>query len=327
MGSAAKPVVFIVTPGTREANNGNWRTAARWAQMLRARYRVIVQSEWHGERADAMLALHARRSASSIEEFHQNHAGGLAVVLTGTDLYGDLPESREVARSLEIADRIVVLQEDAMRALPRAPRGKATVIFQSAPPIQRRAKPPDSLECVAVGHLRAEKDPRTLFRAWSRLPADAPIFMRHIGAPLDAALGAEALETSRRDQRYRYSGALPHGLTRAAIARAHVLVHPSIAEGGANVIVEAVMAGTAVIASRISGNVGMLGRDYPGYFDAGDESGLARRLVQAFEDRDYLRKLQSACVKRRPLFAPSREQRAVRALVASLLAEPAAVES
>jgi putative glycosyltransferase (TIGR04348 family) len=320
MDSAAKPVVCIVTPGTRDANNGNWRTAARWAQMLRARYKVIVQSEWRGERADAMLALHARRSASSIEKFHRDHAGGLAVVLTGTDLYGDLPASQVAARSLEIADRIVVLQEDAMRVLPRASRAKATVIFQSAPPIGRRAKPRNRLACVAVGHLRAEKDPRTLFGAWSRIPADAPIFMRHIGAPLDAELGAEALETARRDKRYRYSGALPHGLTRAAIARAHVLVHPSIMEGGANVIVEAVMAGTAVIASRISGNVGMLGRDHPGYFDPGDESGLARRLVQAFGDRDYLRKLQAAGAKRRPLFTASREQGAVRALVAALLA-------
>jgi putative glycosyltransferase (TIGR04348 family) len=320
MVSAAKPVVCIVTPGTREANNGNWRTAARWAQMLRARYKVIVQSEWRGERADAMLALHARRSASSIEEFHRDHAGRLAVVLTGTDLYRDLPESREVARSLDIADRLVVLQEDAMRILPAASRRKATVIFQSAPAMDRRSRPRDRLECVAVGHLRAEKDPRTVFRAWPHIPRDKPIFMRHIGAPLDAQLGNEAFEAARRDKRYRYLGALSHGLTRAAIARAHVLVHPSIAEGGANVIVEAVMAGTAVIASGISGNVGMLGRDYPGYFDAGDESGLARRLVQALEDPDYLRGLKAACAKRRPLFATSREQRSVRALVAALLA-------
>ena len=320
MGSGAKPVVCIVTPGTRDANNGNWRTAARWAQMLRARYKVIVQSEWRAEPAAAMLALHARRSARSIEEFHRDHPGRLAVVLTGTDLYRDLPDNREAARSLKIADRIVVLQEDAMRVLPAPWRSKATVIFQSAPPIERRSRPRDRLECVAVGHLRAEKDPRTIFRAWPHLPRDLPIFMRHIGAPLDSELGAEAFEAARRDKRYRYLGALSHGLARAAIARAHVLVHPSIAEGGANVIVEAVTAGTAVIASGISGNVGMLGRDYPGYFDAGDESGLARCLVRALEEPDYLRRLRAACAKRRPLFATSREQRSVRALVAGLVA-------
>jgi hypothetical protein len=141
----------------------------------------------------------------SIEHFHHANPGRLAVVLTGTDLYRDLPQSREATRSLEIADRLVVLQEDAMHVLPAAARSKATVIFQSAPPIERRTRPRDRLECVAVGHLRAEKDPRTLFRAWSRLPRAAPIFMRHIGAPLDAELGAAAFEAMRRDTRYRYS--------------------------------------------------------------------------------------------------------------------------
>ena len=69
-----------------------------------------------------------------------------------------------------------------------------------------------------------------------------------------------------RDPRYRWTGALPHGLTRCAIRNAHLLVHPSLMEGGANVIVEAITAGTPVIASRVSGNVGMLGRNYPGLF-------------------------------------------------------------
>ena len=143
--------------------------------------------------------------------------------------------------------------------------------------------------------------------------------MRHIGAPLDAGLAREARALAKRDTRYRYSGALPHGLARAAIARAHVLVHPSVAEGGANVIVEAVTAGTAVIASRISGNLGMLGAGYAGYFAAGDESGLARCLVRALDERDYLRALKAGCAGRRALFAPARERRALRELVAALL--------
>src|SRR5437764_5640618 len=111
MRSAAKPVVCIVTPGTRTANNGNWRTAVRWSELLRDRYRVIVQSAWRGERADAMIALHARRSAESIAHFREaRQDGGLAVVLTGTDLYRDMVAgSAESERSLDLADRIVVL--------------------------------------------------------------------------------------------------------------------------------------------------------------------------------------------------------------------------
>jgi putative glycosyltransferase (TIGR04348 family) len=313
-------VVCIITPGTKAANNGNWRTATRWAQMLRDRYKVIVQTEWSGERADAMVALHARRSADSIKAYRTAHKGGLAVVLTGTDLYGDLPASTEAADSLRIADRLVVLQEGALDALPPRDRAKAQVIFQSAERSPARVKPRDRLDCVAVGHLRPVKDPRTLISAWRVLPDDAPIFLRHIGAPLDKDLANLARDYARRDARYRYAGALPHAAARLAIARAHLLVHPSVAEGGANVIVEAITSGTAVLASRIPGNVGMLGEDYPGYFNPGDAKHLASRLLQAQGDRSYLKLLQAACARRRLLFTPSREARAIGALVASLLA-------
>ena len=313
-------MVCIVTPGTRTANNGNWRTAARWAQMLRDRYKVIVQTEWRGERADAMVALHARRSAGSIRAFRTSHKGRLAVVLTGTDLYRDLPHDLDAAHSLRCADRLVVLQDDALALLSSGDRAKATVIFQSAAPTAARKKAHGRLDCVVVGHLRDEKDPRTLFAAVDALPRDAAITFRHIGAPLDAALASEARALAQRDGRYSYAGALSHSATRAAIARAHVLIHPSIAEGGANVIVEAVMSGTPVIASRISGNVGMLGSQYPGYFETRDAAGLARCLLQALESAAYLRALAKACAARRALFSPARERRAINALVKSLVA-------
>ncbi len=321
MGSAAKPVVCIVTPGTRDANNGNWRTAARWALLLRDRYRIIVQTRWDGEPADALIALHARRSAESIARFHERAANRrMAVVLTGTDLYKDLPGDRDAARSLDLADRIVVLQEDAARMLSATWRGKSDVIYQSARALPRRAKARGRLDCVVVGHLRAEKDPRTLFAAIRLVPSSLAIRVLHVGAPLDAELAREARALQDEDPRYRYAGALPHGLARAAIARAHVLVHPSVVEGGANVVVEALTAGTPVIASRISGNVGMLGAAYPGYFEARDESALAGRLVELLEDSCYRRALGAAAAARKPLFTPAAEARALHRLAAALLA-------
>jgi len=245
----------------------------------------------------------------------------MAVVLTGTDLYKDLPAgSPEASHSLDIADRIVVLQEHALESLTPAWRHKADVIFQSAPLLARRAKAAGRLDAIVVGHLRAEKDPATLFAAVRALPASLPIRIRHVGAPLDADLGAAARALQRDEPRYRYSGAMPHGLVRNAIARAHVLVHPSVVEGGANVVVEAVTAGTPVIASRIAGNVGMLGEDYPAYFEPRDAAGLAALLARALEDRRFLAGLRRACDARRPLFRPAAETRAVRGVVAALLA-------
>ena len=288
--------------------------------MLRDRFRIILQSEWDGKRADALVALHARRSAASIRAFHERAEGRrLALVLTGTDLYRDYPSSAEVHASLAAADCIVTLQPEAFEMLPEIHQRKAEVIFQSAPALPRREKSRERLDCVAVGHLRDEKDPRTLFAAVRELPRDLPIHLRHIGAPLDESLGEEARALERQDPRYRYAGALPRGLARAAMQRAHVLVHPSAMEGGANVIVESVTARTPVIASRIPGNIGMLGRDYRGYFEPRDASALAGCLVQAWEQRGYLAGLARQCAQRAKLFEPRREARLVNALVRRLL--------
>ena len=79
---------------------------------------------------------------------------------------------------------------------------------------------------------------------------------------------------------YRWLGALPHAQTRQRIQRAHVLVHTSALEGGAHVIMEAVRSGTPVLASRVPGNIGMLGADYAGYFPHGDAAALAGLLEE-----------------------------------------------
>ena len=305
-----------MTPGTRESNNGNWRTARRWAGFLAGVARPIVQTGWDGTPADVLIALHAKKSADSIARFKASFPDGrIVLVLTGTDLYRDLSTGPEVRRSLGLADRIVALQEDAVNHVPREFRRKCTVIYQSANLLAPRAKPRGRIDCAVVGHLRGEKDPVTLWRALERLDPQLPIRIRHVGDALEPRLEREAKAVMARDPRYRWLGPLPHGLARGVIRKAHVLIHPSTMEGGANVIVEAVLSGTPVLASRMSGNVGMLGRRYPGYFEVGDAEGLARGLTALCAYPSALRKLAAACQERRHLFAPAAERAAVRALV------------
>ena len=131
------PSVVIVSPSLADANNGNWRTAERWSGFLQQNYRTRICTRWPDAadvRTDAvMLALHARRSASSIHAWAAAHpARGLGVVLTGTDLYQDIAQDENARRSLALAQRLVVLQERGPDALPAGLRGKARVIFQSA---------------------------------------------------------------------------------------------------------------------------------------------------------------------------------------------------
>jgi glycosyltransferase involved in cell wall biosynthesis len=82
-------------------------------------------------------------------------------------------------------------------------------------------------------------------------------------------------------------------------------------EGGANVIAEAARLGVPVLASRIDGNVGMLGRGYPGYFRTADTRALARLIARARDDGAFYARLQRALAARRSRFAPSAERSAL----------------
>jgi len=126
-------------------------------------------------------------------------------------------------------------------------------------------------------------------------------------------------QTARREQnqnrRYRWMGSLTRRRTRRLIASSRLLVLSSMMEGGANVISEAIVDRTPVLSSRIDGSIGLLGPDYPGYFEVGDTEGLARVLVRAETDRAFYRALKQACASVAPLFHPSRERTAWRHLL------------
>ena len=321
------PQVVIVSPALRDANNGNWQTARRWQQHLARDYSVRIVKQWPSAPAtgdQVMIALHARRSADAIAAWSALHPGrGLAVALTGTDLYRDIRADAAAQRSLELAQVLVVLQERAPASLPAPARAKARVIFQSTTTRRPLPKSPHRLRAVMVGHLREEKSPETLFAAARLLAGRGDIHIDHIGEALDPALGAAARATMVVAPNYRWLGGLPHESVRRRIQRAHLLIHASSIEGGAHVIMEAVASGTPVLASRIEGNVGMLGADYAGYFPWGDAPALAALILRCRESQrggeDLLQALLRQCARRAPLFTPAAERAALRQLVRDLL--------
>lgn len=267
-----------------------------------------------------MIALHARRSAPSISAWAAQHPRKpLIVVLTGTDLYRDIHTDADAQQSLRLATQLVVLQDAGLTVLPSELRAKTNVIYQSALRLKPVHKPTRRFKAVMVGHLRGEKDPLTFMHA-ARLCAGAASFDQ-IGDGLDTALADAARTAAAQLPHYHWLGGLPRALTRQHIKRAHVLVNSSVMEGGAHVILEAVQSGTPVLASRISGNVGMLGADYAGYFDVGDAAGLAALVKRCATEPAFLVHLQSQCALRAELFEPAVERRHVLKLVASVIKE------
>jgi putative glycosyltransferase (TIGR04348 family) len=311
--------ISIVTPARPGTRNGNRHTAGRWAGFLRdAGHRVAVRTQWAGEPCDLLLALHADRSHASIVAFRERHPDKpLVVVLTGTDLYRDLPRSRKARDSLRMADRIIVLQSEAKLELERKFQVKTRVVYQSAEPSLRHTPPKTRFRVAVVGHLRKEKDPFRTALALRHLDFDLELVQ--VGDALSPEMKAQAIALMKRDRRYRWLGGRPHPQTLAWIARSHLLVVSSVMEGGANVICEAARIGTPVIASRVSGNVGMLGRNYPGYFPLFDERVLAQLLLEASRRKTFYRKLKNALRSRRHLFAPAAESRALRQALQKLV--------
>ena len=312
------PALVIVTPALAAANNGNWQTARRWAQMLSAHYRVRLTDAWSGGEEDLMIALHARRSAASVAAWRAVRPGRLLLVLTGTDLYRDIATDPAAQRSLALADRLVVLNELGLQSLPAALRHKASVCLQSTPQRKPGVKTKRHLRALMVGHLRDEKSPQTYFEAARLLAARPDILLDHIGSGLDEALAGEADALMRSHPRYRWLGGLPHAATRQRIQAAHVLVHASRMEGGAHVVTEAITSGTPVLASRIDGNLGLVGADYTGTFAWGDAQGLAALLRRCRDDAAMLPALQALCAARAPLFHPALERQTLIALLAEL---------
>ena len=315
-----RPALVIVTPALADANNGNWQTARRWARMLSAHFRVALTDRWQAGDQALMIALHARRSAPSMAAWRAAHPDRpLLLALTGTDLYRDIAQDASAQASLARADALVVLNSLGPQQLPPEHRAKCQVVLQSCSARRTLPKTGRHLRALMVGHLRDEKDPLTYLRAAERLAHRTDLRFDHIGAALDPALGAAAQALAARQPSYRWLGALPHAAVRRHIQAAQVLVHASRMEGGAHVVIEALRSGTPVIASRIDGNLGLLGSDYTGTFPVGDDAALAALLQQARDDPAMLPDLMRQGHLRAPLFTPEAEAATLHRIVAGLL--------
>lgn len=315
--TAAK--VVIVTPAPPGSRAGNRNTALRWKHILRELgCRVAVLARWNGEPCDLLVALHARKSHDALSDFRSRHPDRPALLaLTGTDLYRDIRNDMAAAESLDLATRLIVLQEKALDELTPRQRRKARVILQSVMTTLKPAPPLRKFRICVLGHLREEKDP-FLTAAALRLIPDVNIEVIHAGKALSASMAREATRRMRLDARYRWIGELPHWASMRLLSRSHAMVISSILEGGAHVVSEAIAIGVPVIATDIPGNLGLLGENYPAYFPVGDQTSLAGLLQKSMDDRRFLSRMAAAVRRRRTLVDPQRERRSWQGLLREL---------
>src|SRR5262245_35440214 len=144
--------ILLVTPIVPRSRTGNRVTALRWVRIFHGLgNRARVASEYSGQPCDVLVALHARKSAPSVERFSDEHPDRpIVLALTGTDLYDEIRTCPDARRSLELATRLVVLQAAGLAELSEAFRMKTRVIIQSAArPLRAAAHDPSVFQvCV-----------------------------------------------------------------------------------------------------------------------------------------------------------------------------------
>ena len=204
---------------------------------------------------------------------------------------------RYVDRAFARPARRLIAISDAVRTfLERAGHHRAKLLTirygldelpsaRSEPPPAAAGIPPEAPLALAVGRLIAQKDHATLLRAFARVRSALP------EARL-AILGAGPLETETRalvaELGLVDAVALP-GRTdiRDWLERADVFVHTSRWEGFGIVLLEAMLAGLPVVATRVSAVPEVVADGETGVLvEAGDVAALAAALEALLSDAE-----------------------------------------
>jgi len=272
------PRLLVLVPCAPDAPRGNAVTAARLARGLRNRGWEVEVAEVGPRRApeavdaDVVLALHGERGAPFAARLGRPYV----VLLTGTDLVAERAgeAGREAARG---AAAVVVLAEALAErareayALARPP----VVIPQALEPLpeggawpQGFPSPPEARPLLlAPAGVRPVKGQRLLVAAlapWAQEPDGPELWL--VGPVLDEAY-AEALDDdlaavqreAGRSWARRFPAVGPAEL-RCLLEAATLAVSGSLWEGAApNALLEAVAAGTPVLASDVPAH-----HDFPG---------------------------------------------------------------
>lgn len=297
----------------------------RWANLFRSLgHQSNILTQYKNQICDLLIALHAVKSADSIERFHKRHPSKPCfVTLTGTDVFMDsnknakdqTKEQAQALSTMQIAARIIVLQSDMKSAIPNQMHNKIRVVYQSAKPakkpqqhqqLQRRLNQ-DEFNICLLGHLRDVKDPFLILQAIKKLPQKTNVRIIHIGAALEQLCETKARSFMLADSRYHWLGELPRSLAMQHLAECNLLVMTSKSEGGPSAVSEALASDVPILSTRTSGVIGILGEKYPGLFDIGDADQLARLIAKCQDDAKFLQRLKAACASKKKLVSPAYE--------------------
>jgi putative glycosyltransferase (TIGR04348 family) len=313
--------VLIVYPEKADVVTGNSCAAEQWREVLYALgHKVELSSGCNHADVDLLVALNAEKMHPEIEAFSRsNPRSKIVVILTGTDIY---PIASDLSlHSMQMADRLVVLQGKAIDRIPDEFHDKVQVIVQAVTPSRQTVAGkmnPEAFNAAVVANLREVKDPFLAAAAARLMPGGSRLYVRHAGFPLDCGSDERARKESADNPRYEWLGGLNPAESRKLISRSDVLLVTSRNEGAGRVIGEAITEDTPVIATRVEGITGLVGDDYAGLFPVGEATALASLLTRIENENGFFDELSQSCRQLAPVFAPAEEVQSWKQLIAGL---------
>ena len=312
--------IGLTLPPNQGVGTGNLRTAQRWARIFsELGHQVSIFGQEDSLDCEVLIALNAVKSAEAIARFRREKpTGKLIVAITGTDM--NRREDSLWKESLAAADKLVLLQNKALEVLRPEEREKAHVITQSVALPQNLSLPGsnEGFQVCVVGHLRKEKAPLMTAMASRLLDEESRVQVLQAGAILEEEFTGAVTMERQLNPRFQWLGELSKKEALDLIAQSDLMVLSSESEGGPGVIGEAVTIGTPILSTCIDGVVGLLGEDFPGYFEPGDVMALSQLLKRAEKDSAFYRELKRAGSAKTELFRPEKETECWRQLLASL---------
>ncbi len=261
--------ILAFSPFPLDTVSGNVVTLKRIRQGLAARGHefeiVTVSPSTTGRDAQA----HAEERKPDVLHFYHAYKTGRllpavdgarsVVTISGTDLNSDFQDSKRrpiLERSLRHANRLVTYNSsffervktqwpDLVGKLDLIPKG---VVIGDAPYDLRAG---DAVVFFLPGGIRPVKDPLFAVEELSKLRG---VRLVCAGPILDSAYGAAFLARIRSESWILHIERIPHAAMMSAYRSADVVLNASRSEGISNALMEAMVAGRAILASDIPGN-------------------------------------------------------------------------
>ena len=335
--------IDIVSPVSPSSTRGNGVTARRWAGILeKLGHSVSLSNSFDnaiGPETNCVIGIHATRCSAIMQAISEQRPDvALVVCLSGTDLNRDLAKEesdnawQRASRCLTLADKIVLLEPVGYQtirneSLRKTVETKSTVIFQSALPlVEAVPKRSDAFEVSVIGHLRPVKDPFRTALAASQLPDSSNIKVVHFGQALSDEMFEQAITMDKSNARYCWVGNRSHVEAMRQLVRSQATVLSSVSEGAPSLISEAVVNSVPILATRIPATIGLLGSDYPGFYDVYNTDQLASLLLRLETEPKFGEELKGRLDRIKDRFAPEQEEACWRDLLSSLSGERGSIQ-